>query len=215
MTYDPKGAQIVASVRALDDRGQIDWSKAEQTTVPVAEISKLHANERDLKQSAIDSVVSGKVPFREGYVVKLYERPNGDRHVVDGHTRAAMYSALGKDMPVQIYREQPKAVASDPFRRPDGTVDQVAVTKTIRSLSKASPIQKIWAGHHRGMADANVTLEPMMARGTKPGMITGIGRDRGMGTALMLNDKKWRPSGSEPGIVGALIAACYLNACNR
>jgi hypothetical protein len=213
MTYDPKGEQIVASVRALDDRGQIDWSKAEQTTVPVAEISKLHANERDLKQSSIDKVVSGKEPFREGYVVKIYERTNGDRHVVDGHTRAAMYSALGKDMPVQIYREHPKAVATDPFRRPDGTVDQVAVTKTIRSLSKASPTQKIWAGHHRGMADANVTLAPMVARGTKPGMITGIGRDRGMGTALMLGDKKWRPSGADPGVIGALIAACHSKAC--
>ena len=213
MTYDPKGEQIVASVRALDGRGQIDWSKAEQTTIPVSDIPKLHANERDLKQSSIDKVVSGKEPFREGYVVKVYERTNGDRHVVDGHTRAAMYSALGKDMPVQIYREHPKAVATDPFRRPDGTVDQVAVTKTIRSLSKASPAQKIWAGHHRGMADANVTLAPMVARGTKPGMITGIGRDRGMGTALMLGDKQWRPSGADPGVIGALIAACYSKTC--
>lgn len=111
MTYDPKGAEIVASVRALDDRGQIDWSKAEQTTIPASDIPTLHANERDLKQSSIDKVVSGKQPFREGYTVKLYERANGDRHVVDGHTRAAMYSALGKDMPVQIYREPSRVAA--------------------------------------------------------------------------------------------------------
>lgn len=208
MTYDPKGEQIVASVRALDDRGQIDWSKAEQTTIPVSDIPKLHANERDLKQSSIDKVVSGKEPFREGYVVKVYERTNGDRHVVDGHTRAAMYSALGKDMPVQIYREHPLSEGSDPFRRADGTVDQAAVDLTIRHLSKAGPNETLWAGHHRGYADANVTMEPVNAGRSKIGMEIGVGRSRGMGTAMMLRDPKWRPAQ-----VAALIAACHSKAC--
>lgn len=208
MTYDPKGAEIVASVRALDDRGQIDWSKAEQTTIPASEIPTLHANERDLKQSSIDKVVSGKEPFREGYVVKIYERANGDRHVIDGHTRAAMYSALGKDMPVQIYREHPLSEGSDPFRRPDGTVDQAAVNLTIRHLSKAGPNETLWAGHHRGYADANVTMEPVNAGRSKLGMEIGIGRSRGMGTAMMLGDKKWRPAQ-----VAALLAACYSKTC--
>lgn len=207
MTYDPKGADTVASVRALDDRGQINWSEAEQTTLPASEIPTLHANERDLKQSSIDKVVSGKEPFREGYVVKLYETPDGERHVVDGHTRAAMYSALGKDMPVQIYRDNPAALVYDPFRRSDGSIDRKAVALAIRHMSKAGPKEVVWAAHHTGFADANEVLKPVLAGSTKINMLPGIGQLRGMGTAMMLGDDRWRPQ------VASLIAACYAKSC--
>jgi hypothetical protein len=62
----------------------------------------LEANEGTLPKKHIDKVVSGKEPFREDYHVRLLRTSDGKLHIVDGHTRVAMYNALGKDMPVQI-----------------------------------------------------------------------------------------------------------------
>ena len=96
MTYDRDNEPVVDRAREIPDEG---WNK-----LPVVEIppgTELHANESHLNPKPINKVVSGAEPFREGYVVKLWNE-NGQLHVVDGHHRVAMYHALGKPMPARI-----------------------------------------------------------------------------------------------------------------
>jgi hypothetical protein len=70
----------------------------------------IEANEETLKRKHIDKVVSGEVPFREGYVNEMWRAPDGSLHVVDGHHRVAMYAALKKPMPVRIMDEASLAI---------------------------------------------------------------------------------------------------------
>jgi hypothetical protein len=97
MDFVPDRAPIVASARAVPDE---DWNKLPVEMLPIG--TPIHANEPVLKARSIRKVVSGQVPFREGYVVKLWRDSRGELHVVDGHTRIAMYYALHKDIPVRI-----------------------------------------------------------------------------------------------------------------
>ena len=102
MTYQPGSERMVAKARKVSDK---DWD-----TLPVQSLphgTKLIANEEHLtKPQAIERVVSGKEPFREGYVTKLWKDGKGNLHIVDGHHRVAMYHELGKDMPVRIMSEK-------------------------------------------------------------------------------------------------------------
>jgi hypothetical protein len=95
-TPDSPEAKIVAPARTMD--------KDVWATLPVQMLphgTKILANEGTLKKKSIDKVVGGTEPFREGYHIELFQDKNG-LHVVDGHTRVAMYYALNKDMPVKI-----------------------------------------------------------------------------------------------------------------
>lgn len=101
LTYDPKGERTVERIR----KANIDWESLPTETVPHAQIRKLHANEPTVRNKPIQKVVGGTEPFREGYTVRLFQAADGELHVVDGHHRLAMYSALGKDVPVKVHRE--------------------------------------------------------------------------------------------------------------
>ena len=97
MKYAPENEEVVKKARTLSDE---QWN-----TLPVETVkhgTELQANEDLLKTKPIDKVVSGKEPFREGYVTKLFRDGEGKLHVVDGHHRVAMHHALGKDLPVRI-----------------------------------------------------------------------------------------------------------------
>lgn len=68
--------------------------------VPLTEIdlsSEIRPTESHLKGSAIDSVVSGEVPFREGYHPHIVIDVDGKMYVSDGHNRVAMNRALGNE----------------------------------------------------------------------------------------------------------------------
>lgn len=102
MTYSPKGEATVRKARNVPDK---DWDKLPVQSLPHG--TRLIANEEHLtKPEAIERVVSGKEPFREGYVTKLWKDGKGNLHIVDGHHRVAMYQKLGKDMPVRIMSEK-------------------------------------------------------------------------------------------------------------
>ena len=92
VNYDPKSASVVSSAEALDARGQIDWDKIETKMLPVSEIGTLRADEREVKESSINKVVSGRERLREGYTIKLVESPSGSLHILDGHHRVAMHA---------------------------------------------------------------------------------------------------------------------------
>jgi hypothetical protein len=97
MDYSPANARVVAKARTVPDE---KWNQLPVTTIPSG--TTLKANEETLKIAPIEKVVSGKEPFREGYVAKLWQDKNGDLHIADGHHRVAMYHALGKDMPARV-----------------------------------------------------------------------------------------------------------------
>jgi hypothetical protein len=63
---------------------------------------RLWRRTRKCSKKYIDKIVGGAEPFREGYATKLRRDKNGKLHFVDGHHRAAMYSALGKAVSVRI-----------------------------------------------------------------------------------------------------------------
>lgn len=101
MTYHPDNAKVIERANAAH---QSLWG-----TIPVEMIPArypLHANVPEVDGALIAKVVSGKEPFRDNYVTRLWCEPNGDLHIVDGHVRAAMYHALDKSMPVQIMDER-------------------------------------------------------------------------------------------------------------
>lgn len=97
MHYDPANEKVVAAARTVPDE---KWDLLPVESLPAG--TPIEANEAELKRKHIDKVVSGEVPFREGYVTKMWQQPDGSLHVVDGHHRVAMYAALHKDMPVRI-----------------------------------------------------------------------------------------------------------------
>jgi hypothetical protein len=96
MTYNASNAEVIAEARTLPDSV---WEALPVMMIPHG--TTLHANEQTLIRRHIDKVVSGAEPLRPGYVTRLY-RTNDELHIVDGHHRAAMYWALGRDMPAQI-----------------------------------------------------------------------------------------------------------------
>jgi hypothetical protein len=195
VNYDPKSASVVSSAEALDARGQINWDKIETKMLPVSEIGTLRADEREVKESSINKVVSGRERLREGYTIKLVESPSGSLHILDGHHRVAMHAALGKPVPVQIYREDRSSVGFDPFRADGSDVpDQAKIAETVTHMSKATASEWLWAAHHRGLVDANsVIANARRTGGRKLGTVLSDPELSGMGTALMLNDKNWRP----------------------
>jgi hypothetical protein len=101
MRYSPSNEKIVERARAVSDS---DWDKLSIETLPAR--FPLQANEETIKLRHVAKVVNGEEPFREGYITKLWRAPNGDLHIADGHTRAAMYYALDKPMPVRIMDEK-------------------------------------------------------------------------------------------------------------
>ena len=194
VNYDPKSASVVSSAEALDARGQINWDKIETTTLPASEIGTLHADEREVKESIINKVASGRERLREGYTIKLVESPSGSLHILDGHHRVAMHAAMGKPVPVQIYREDRSSVSFDPFRANGSDVpDQAKIAETVTHMSKATPLERLWAAHHRGFVDANSVMANARRTNSKLGIALADPEIQGMGTALMLNDKNWRP----------------------
>lgn len=121
LTYDPEGAATVAHVRQKDAAGDIKWSRIPVTTVSSDRLASIKANEEMVRSPEdIERVVAGpdgivsngdEEDLRKRYVAKLYEAPNGDLHIVDGHHRVAMYAGLGEPLPARIYRD-PTTTAS-------------------------------------------------------------------------------------------------------
>ena len=100
MTYDPKGEKEVERARKIP---KDLWDKLPTQTVKHG--TPVIANEAHLKERSINKVVGGSEPFREGYVGQMWKDKDGNLHMADGHTRFAMYNALGKDMPAKIMSE--------------------------------------------------------------------------------------------------------------
>lgn len=121
LSYDPQGAAIVAHVREKDSAGEIKWDSLPVATISPNEVTKLKANEEMVRSPEdIEQVIYGSddVPdtgdeeaLRSGYTAKLYEAPNGDLHIVDGHHRVAIYAGLDEPLPARIYRD-PAMIAS-------------------------------------------------------------------------------------------------------
>jgi hypothetical protein len=100
MKYSAANERVVRRARSVPDEA---WNELPVKSLPHG--TQLQANEKTLKLKPINKVVSGREPFREGYVTKLWQDGRGRLHVADGHHRVAMYHALGKDMPVRIMSE--------------------------------------------------------------------------------------------------------------
>jgi len=97
MRYKPSNAKVVEQARAMD---KSLWEKLPVKKLPAR--TPLEANEETIKLRHVAKVVNGEEDFREGYVTQLWRADDGKLHIVDGHTRTAMYYALNKPMPVQI-----------------------------------------------------------------------------------------------------------------
>ena len=102
LSFDPYSEAAVADVRAADKRGEIPWGEVPETTIPHDQIPSISANEAELQRIPIRRVTTGREKFRDGYTVKLMRDEDGRLHIVDGHHRVAMYSLMGRDLPVQI-----------------------------------------------------------------------------------------------------------------
>ena len=100
MRYAPGNEKIVAAARSVPDG---EWEKLPVTSIPYGTV--LHANAETLLRRNIDKVVSGAEEYREGYPAKVYQRHNGDRHIVDGHTRAAICTVLRRELPACVMTE--------------------------------------------------------------------------------------------------------------
>ena len=101
MQYAPGNEKVVKAARELPDES---WNSLPVVQIPTS--TKLAANEETLKIAPIEKVTSGREPFREGYITKLYRDSKGQLHVVDGHHRVAMYHALDKPMPARVMTRQ-------------------------------------------------------------------------------------------------------------
>lgn len=80
----------------------LEWDGWGGLPIESVDPKTLIAVEERLQSKAINKVVSGEVPLREGYVVKVARTPEGQLVIVDGHHRAAMAAAMGRDLDVQI-----------------------------------------------------------------------------------------------------------------
>ena len=100
MRYAPVNEKIVAAARSVPDA---EWEKLPVTSIPCGTV--LHANAETLLRRHIDKVVSGAERYREEYPAKVYQRHNGDLHIVDGHTRAAICAVLGRELPACVMTE--------------------------------------------------------------------------------------------------------------
>ena len=99
------------------------WDKWDD--VPLIEIdlsSEIRPTESHLKGSAIDGVVSGDVPFREGYHPHIVIDVDGKMYVSDGHNRVAMNRALGNEKiqarVVDLRKVDAPWEAADPSNKP-------------------------------------------------------------------------------------------------
>ena len=166
MKYSGANERVVRRARSVPDE---QWDKLPVSKLPSG--TPLQANEKILKTKPINKVVSGKEPFREGYVTKLWKDGRDRLHVVDGHHRVAMYHALGKDMPVRIMTEadykkmQGRGDAYEMGRgeiakrldtrcqKPDGTVYGTAggckQGRELRRVSSRDPERKAPEGYDR------------------------------------------------------------------
>jgi hypothetical protein len=54
----------------------------------------------------VDEVADEDFEFRKDYVTQLWEDGSEKLYIVDGHTRAAMYYELNRQMPVRIMDEK-------------------------------------------------------------------------------------------------------------
>lgn len=100
MRYHPGNEEKVEAARTLGDGF---WSMIPVQNVPKG--TPIEANEEGVKQRSIDKVTKGTEPFKEGYHVQMLRTTDGKLHVIDGHTRVAMYHTLGRPVPAQIIDE--------------------------------------------------------------------------------------------------------------
>ena len=114
MTYSKDSAEEVLPARYMSNSR---WDSIEETPIP--RDAKIISNEKQLNLEAIERVVSGSEPMREGYPVKLMEAEDGSFHVVDGHHRIAMHHELGDQLSAKVVR------AADVPRTADVTAESL------------------------------------------------------------------------------------------
>ena len=101
MLYDAGNAKVIARAKAVSDD---KWNTLDIITLPAR--TPLNAWAETVLLCHVEKVVGGAEPFRENYVMKLWKDGGGKLYIVKGHTRAAMYYALDKPMPVRIMDEK-------------------------------------------------------------------------------------------------------------
>lgn len=132
MKYDSKGAREVERARAIPKE---IWDELPTETIKHG--TPIIANEKHLKKRSIDKVVGGKEPFREGYVGQMWRDKDGNLHMADGHTRKAMYHALGKDMPAKVMDESSLKKAQD--RMVESVVSKADAEKAAMNIHDNEP----------------------------------------------------------------------------
>lgn len=96
MVYSPSHMEIPEVAAAKTWGG---WNDLSTTTVPIA---GLKATEEAVASHHVDKVVGGE-PFRAGYDPYVLINDQGNKYLIDGHTRAMMYSGLGRtSMPAHV-----------------------------------------------------------------------------------------------------------------
>lgn len=92
---------------------------------------ELVAVEDKLSSSSIAKVTSGAVPLREGYVVRVVEKPDGTQIIVDGHHRAAMSSEMDQPLDVKIVKaaDLPKVTEGGTDQKTELTPDAIATAQ--------------------------------------------------------------------------------------
>ena len=100
----------VAAARANESA----WEDVPLTTINLDGTGPvLNANEAEVKVSTIERVKD--TGLRPGYNPKVIITPDGEHHIVDGHHRVAIHSAMGKPMETQVIdmREDPNVFNPD------------------------------------------------------------------------------------------------------
>ena len=78
--------------------------------------TSLNPTEEFIGSRHVDKVVAGE-PLREGYDPYVLIDKKGKAWIVDGHHRAAMYSALGRDMPAHVLDLRKSALRKSLLRK--------------------------------------------------------------------------------------------------
>lgn len=161
--YDPADA---ANPEVLQAKAYQGWDALPTTSLDITE--PLHALEGTLSSSPINSVVSGREPFRTGYDPHILIGSNGTKYVIDGHHRVAMHTALHHtSMPSKVLdlRRQAALVV-----KADGTDYAAAARAAIALAQRQEP--GVTADMQRLAAEGHATLSGLEHRIKSPESMT-------------------------------------------
>lgn len=145
-----KGNDMNADVRsAKTGLSEDKWRALPKKTFDPTE---LNPTEEFIGSKYVDRVVAGE-PLREGYDPYVLIDKKGKAWIVDGHHRAAMYSALGRDMPAHVLDLRKTELRKNILRsgaKRGGAL--IAASMTPEARSERS--KKGWLKRQRAVAQA-------------------------------------------------------------